>query len=132
MSNLVYEAEKNKIHTSLVINKNQASNKVGLNHEIAETDLLKILDEKDISRVYLGGEFENSYLTKKEFELIGFLASGLTSYETGIKLKISNDTVNKHIKNIKNKLNCKTLCELGFAMGKIGSRNTYPFKKLGL
>jgi DNA-binding CsgD family transcriptional regulator len=82
-------------------------------------------------RTYLGDEFANAYLTKKELELAILLARGCSAARAAIELEISNDTVNKHIRNIKNKLNCKTLCELGFAIGKSSARIACHIKNLG-
>jgi len=103
---------------------------------ISHTDTLvdsqyKHMDPKNSPRIYPGDDFGNSYLTKKEFELVMLLAGGSTTAEAGFKLEISSDTINKHIKNIKEKLNCKTLCEVGFSVGKIASRSAYPFKNQG-
>ncbi|WP_275316742.1 response regulator [Tenacibaculum bernardetii] len=51
-------------------------------------------------------------LTKREREVLIVLASGKTSKETGILLNISSLTVEKHKKNIKEKLNLNTIGEL--------------------
>jgi DNA-binding NarL/FixJ family response regulator len=60
--------------------------------------------------------------------LASLLIRELNSSAAAAQLGVSNDTVNNHIKNIKNKLNCGTLCELGFAMSKIGGGITYHLK----
>lgn len=51
-------------------------------------------------------------LTKREKEILLVLASGKTSKETGDLLNISNLTVEKHKKNIKQKLELHTIGEL--------------------
>ncbi|CAM1352986.1 response regulator [Tenacibaculum insulae] len=51
-------------------------------------------------------------LTKREKEILIVLASGKTSKETGFSLNISTFTVEKHKKNIKEKLNLNTIGEL--------------------
>lgn len=51
-------------------------------------------------------------LTKREKEILIVLASGKTSKETGFSLNISTFTVEKHKKNIKEKLNLHTIGEL--------------------
>ena len=51
-------------------------------------------------------------LTKREREVLIVLASGKTSKETGFLLNISSLTVEKHKKNIKEKLNLHTIGEL--------------------
>lgn len=44
-------------------------------------------------------------LTKKEREILCWLHQGKTSWETSVILKVSESTVNFHVKNIKTKLN---------------------------
>jgi len=53
-----------------------------------------------------------SLLTKRETEILGLLAIGRTSIEIGVKLFISEHTVNTHRKNINKKLEIKTLADL--------------------
>lgn len=53
-----------------------------------------------------------SLLTKREKEILIILSSGKTSKEIGFILNISKLTVDKHKKNIKEKLNLNTLGEL--------------------
>lgn len=53
-----------------------------------------------------------SLLTKRETEIMGLMALGRTSIEIGEQLYISEHTVNTHRKNIKKKLEIKTLADL--------------------
>lgn len=53
-----------------------------------------------------------SLLTKRETEIMGLLTLGRTSIEIGVKLYISEHTVNTHRKNINRKLEIKTLPDL--------------------
>lgn len=53
-----------------------------------------------------------SLLTKRETEILGLMAVGRTSIEIGVKLFISEHTVNTHRKNINKKLEIKTLADL--------------------
>jgi len=126
MKDLISNAEKHKFRVS-VPQRNNAS-PIEPDAEINGEIFWQSMGQKSTSRIYLGDDFENSYLTKKEFELASLLIRGLNASAAATKLRISNDTVNKHIKNIKIKLNCSTLCELGFAMSKIGGGITYHFK----
>jgi DNA-binding CsgD family transcriptional regulator len=47
-------------------------------------------------------------LTKRETEILKWIAKGLTNEAISKKLFISEETVETHRKNIKRKLNCKT------------------------
>jgi DNA-binding CsgD family transcriptional regulator len=125
MKGLISNAEKRKFRVSAPrrISTNPIQHHTEINGEISCP-----IDQNGNSRIYLGDDFENSYLTKKEFELASLLIRGLNASAAAAKLGVSNDTVNKHIKNIKIKLNCSTLCELGFAMSKIGGGITHHLK----
>jgi len=126
MKGLITEAEKHKFRVS--IPQSDYDGPIKLDAEIDGKIFCQSMDQKSTSRIYLGDDFENSYLTKKEFELASLLIRGFNSSEAAAKLGVSNDTVNKHIKNIKIKLNCGTLCELGFAISKIGGSIAYHLK----
>lgn len=52
-------------------------------------------------------------LTSRECECIDWLLKGKTAEEVSLILSISNRTAEKHIANIKEKLNCRTLLQLG-------------------
>jgi DNA-binding NarL/FixJ family response regulator len=106
--------------------ENSCQNK--LDTEVDGKIFFQSMDQKSASRIYLNDDFESSYLTKKEFELASLLIRGFNSSAAAAKLGVSNDAVNKHVKNLKRKLNCSTLCELGFAMSKIGGGITYHLK----
>lgn len=64
------------------------------------------------------------YLTKKEKECIYWISQGKIEEEIGIILQITKRTVKEHIKNIKLKLNCKTLFQLGMMYNKLIHRLT--------
>lgn len=57
-------------------------------------------------------------LTKREMECVNLLTNGKSSVEIGMLLNISARTAEKHIDNIKGKLNCYKLCRLGYLVGK--------------
>ena len=54
----------------------------------------------------------NSHLTKKEFEIIHFLAQGLSTKEIAVKDFLSVHTINTHRKNILKKLGLNNTSEL--------------------
>ncbi|MEW6729759.1 MAG: LuxR C-terminal-related transcriptional regulator [Acidobacteriota bacterium] len=51
-------------------------------------------------------------LTKRECEILSFIAQGDTSREIGEKLTISRKTVDAHRENIKRKLGANSIAEL--------------------
>jgi DNA-binding CsgD family transcriptional regulator len=70
-------------------------------------------------RLYLGALYDYTHLTSKELECLNKLISGQTIPEIAANLKVSVRTVEKHIENIKQKLHCKTQCELGYLAAKL-------------
>ncbi|PRP72301.1 hypothetical protein BUE93_02360 [Chromobacterium amazonense] len=98
-----------------------------INPSMLDTDFSMLLERRDVSRIYLGEAYNNAYLTKKEISLMQRLILGDSCQEAAEQLSISCDAINKHIKNIKDRLNCKSLCQLGFVMGRLSARNLYPF-----
>lgn len=87
-----------------------------------------IFDRPEITRLYLGDDFGNMYLTKKEVEVLGMLATGKKSVDIAEQLLLSEKTLESHVKNIKEKLKCTTLCELGFVAAKINIERVFPTK----
>lgn len=59
------------------------------------------------------------YLTKKELDCLNWISKGKIEEEIAIILQISRRTVKEHIKNIKLKLKCKTLFQLGMVYSKL-------------
>ncbi|WP_080940007.1 helix-turn-helix transcriptional regulator [Chromobacterium violaceum] len=98
-----------------------------INHDMLVSDFYSLMDRRDVSRIYLGDADRSAYLTKKEVALMRELVSGASCAEAAVSLDITSDAVNKHIKNIKERLNCRSLCQLGFVIGKLSARNIYPF-----
>lgn len=95
-----------------------------IKHQGDSTDILK---KTEITRLYLGDEFDNLYLTRREIEILGFLKGGKKPVEIAKEFHLSERTLETHIKNIKTKLKCNTLFELGYVIGKIGVQKIYPF-----
>ncbi len=50
--------------------------------------------------------------SKREMEIARIIISGDTNIEIASKLKISTNTVNNHIENMKEKVNCRSKAEL--------------------
>lgn len=88
----------------------------------------ELFKNTEISRLYLGEEFNNAYLTRREIDILGLLKEGHKPVDIAKKLELSHRTLETHIKHIKDKLKCSTLFELGFMLGSIGTHAIYPFK----
>lgn len=63
-----------------------------------------------INRIYFSN---NIYLTLREFQCLDYLSQGKTINEISVILSITLRTAKAHIGNIKNKLGCKNLFQLG-------------------
>jgi LuxR family maltose regulon positive regulatory protein len=82
--------------------------------------LLKRLAEKNIASSYIGqilaafsttpqpppssAQTSDAQLTNREYEILELLVQRLRTKEIAVKLSISNETVNTHLKNIYRKL----------------------------
>lgn len=86
---------------------------VGISINLSEYKLHQLT--KDISPF---GVDKGLNLTKREMECINLLTNGKSSVEIGMLLNISARTAEKHVDNIKRKLNCYKLCRLGYLVGK--------------
>ena len=99
----------------------QSNIKFNLNEvNVKDIDILK---HGDIRRFYLGDDFDNDYLTGKEIEVLVHLHMGKRLIDIAKILFISEKTVEKHVENIKNKLKCRTMFELGAITNNLGISN---------
>ena len=57
------------------------------------------------------------YLTQKEALIVSRLVNGLRTKEIAWELKASLHTINTHLANIKEKLNCDNIFQLGLKLG---------------
>ncbi len=92
-----------------------------------EANLSDILTKTEVTRLYLGDDFDNLYLTRREMEVLGMLKDGNKPVEISRKLQLSERTLETHIKNIKAKFKCNTLFELGCVTSKLSIQNIFPF-----
>ena len=65
----------------------------------------------------------NNYLnlTKREIEIIQWIACGKSSKEIARVLNISPRTVETHLSNVKNKLNCCKVVQIIYLLTKLGT-----------
>lgn len=77
-------------------------------------------NSQEFSRLYLGEEFDNMYLTPREMEILALLKRAHRPIEIAKQLGLSIRTLETHIKNLKIKFKCTTLFELGYVTGKVG------------
>jgi len=59
-----------------------------------------------------------TFLTKKEIECICWLIKGKSADETSKMLNVSRRTVETHLNNVKRKLNCYKMFQVGYLVGK--------------
>ncbi len=86
------------------------------NDQLDQSDLSTFMQAIQLERIYFNG---NQYLTKREFECLYWLSIGRTLDQIATILKITPRTINAHIKNIKDKLNCDNQFQLGMIFSKI-------------
>ncbi|MDO6813863.1 response regulator [Tenacibaculum soleae] len=105
--NIIERAKNTTPFSYLLKPFNETQLKVTIELALLNYKKTKLNIKEDIENI----EKTNS-LTKREREVLIVLASGKTSKETGCLLNISSLTVEKHKKNIKEKLNLHTIGEL--------------------
>ncbi len=100
-----------------------------INKDTGKTELLKAIEKVMENEKYISPEISNDlfrhlndrtthapveekHLTKREIEIIGYIADGLTNSEIATKLFLSTVTVDTHRKNILAKLQLKNTASL--------------------
>lgn len=77
---------------------------------------------KPKTRFYIKiSESKQTYLTKKEVDIVLQLMDGKRAKEIAWKLGSSLHTVNTHLANIKDKLKCANIFQLGLTLGRFSS-----------
>jgi DNA-binding CsgD family transcriptional regulator len=120
MKPIIRTAENDRIIACAVDRSCTATNMGKTDLDAFEKGLGNLLGKRDVSRTYLGEEFDHRYLTRAEVLLLEGLLTGASCLEISERLNISSGAVDKHVKNIKEKLCCKTLCQMGFIAGRLG------------
>jgi len=88
---------------------------------------IDFLKKTEIRRLYLGEQFDNTYLTRREIDIVRLLIEGNKPVAISKELCLSQRTLEVHISHIKDKLNCNTLFELGYVLGTLGPKSLFPF-----
>jgi DNA-binding CsgD family transcriptional regulator len=96
---LIKRAESEKI----ILPSKAASNRIS---EQVMQEMLSYLSETTINRYYLGPQYNDTYLTAKEVSCIYWMLSGKTAEEIGLITNTRPKTIQRHLENIKFKLNC--------------------------
>jgi len=73
---------------------------------------LDFLEETAIKRYYIGSYGGDTYLTRKEVQCIYWASLGKNSEEIGIIMGCSKKTIEAHVDNIKNKLDCTKMTKI--------------------
>ncbi len=73
---------------------------------------------RNLERYYLPSN-SKLYLTQREIAVLRLMHEGLSAPDISLVLEITERTVREHILNVKAKLNCKTLFQLGEVASKI-------------
>lgn len=82
-------------------------------HSKKESDQVEqFLQQTQTNRYYLGEAFSDAYLTEKEMICAQWLFLGKSAEEIGIIENNATKTVQRHIENIKEKLNCHKQTEM--------------------
>lgn len=90
--------------------------------------ITELIKDKTITKLYLGAELDNAYLTRREIDVLSLLMRGKKAKNAAAQLGLSVKTLEAQIKHIKNKLQCKTLFEVGFVLGELSAKHIFPFK----
>ena len=84
--------------------------------QLVQSQRDEFLEQIDIHRAYLE---DGSHLTLKELECLHWHALGKTAEEVAMIMGITDRTVKAHIRNLKDKLNCRNQFQLGLAYSKL-------------
>lgn len=98
---LINESNNNRLYIPFIENKNQPF--------INNAKRNNFINNIKCKKYYLAPDF---YFSRREIDLINYIALGKSAEETALILNISTKTVQRHIANIKNKINCSKNTEI--------------------
>lgn len=75
------------------------------------------LNAENKFKIILPGKTQPIYLTQREAMIVTLMMIGQRAKQIAWKLQISLHTVNSHMANIKQKLDCNTNFEVGYILG---------------
>lgn len=99
-----------------------------LNVQISQGNLGDFLKNTEVTKLYLGEKFNGAYLTRKEIDVLNSLINIGKNRAAADSIGLSRRTFDYHMNNLKKKLLCHSLFQLGCKIGAISERNIYPFK----
>ena len=73
---------------------------------LLDSNVDKFISATPIDRFYLSEDLPGEYITKRELSCLYWILKGKTAEETGMILGAAKRTVEKHIENLKQKLDC--------------------------
>ncbi len=86
-----------------------------------DINIKMLMSELTPNKHCLSSAYNNAIITNREADCIKWLKQGKTANEIGELLNISKRTVDTHLENIKRKLDCKNLFQLGYIISQIGT-----------
>lgn len=78
---------------------------------------MNLISANKCYKVVLPEKDQPIYLTQRESMVVALMMIGNRAKQIAWKLEISLHTVNSHMANIKQKLNCSTNFEVGYRLG---------------
>ncbi len=90
---------------------------------LTQSCLNEFIRNTEFKRFYL--DFKNNYLTQRELDVLDLLKRGKNTQKICKQLAVSSKTIEMHVKNIKDKLNCKTLFSLGFNLAGLENKGIF-------
>lgn len=78
-----------------------------------------LFDELKLTKKILSAYYNHAHFTYRELDCIKYLKQGFNATDTASFMGISSRTVEIHIKNIKEKLSCENLLQLGYKLAEI-------------
>lgn len=126
--NLVNQATAQKNKFPLHSEERQLIKLSDLNIQASYGNLDDFLKNTSITKLYLGEQFNDAYLTRQEIHVLSELIKNDSFNDAAKAMKMSKRTFEYHISNVKRKLQAKTLVQLGYAIKTIDAKNIYPFK----
>ncbi len=99
---IIASAEQEKIKISLAKPLFEKNNNYTRYHELSD-----FIRNTQLNRYYLGGEYDDQYLTKQQMQCVYWLVQGKSIQEIGTLVGLKTKTVDNYIQSVKKKLNCK-------------------------